>query len=227
MSMSVDPLPLFPLNTVLFPGMVLPLHIFEERYQVMIRRCLDESRAFGVLLIREGKEVGGGAVPYEIGTTARITRVERLDEGRMNITTIGVERFRVQRFREGEPYLQADTVALPNIEDETPQAMYQADVVRPLISDYVGLLAKAAGLQLGLVDNLPEAPTALAFLTAIALQIPVQEKQHLLATQSIAALLAAERGILRREDKLLRFMVDTGPQLSNMKMGPTGYLFPN
>ncbi|MCC7353680.1 MAG: LON peptidase substrate-binding domain-containing protein [Anaerolineae bacterium] len=225
--MTAEPLPLFPLNVVLFPGMVLPLHIFEDRYRLMIGRCLDESRPFGVLLIREGKEVGETAVPYEVGTTARITRVERLDDGRMNITTVGVERFRVRRFREGEPYLQGEIVPLPNLEGETPQAVYQAEVVRPLVSDYVGLLAKAAGLQLGLVDNLPEDPAALAFLTAIALQIPIHEKQELLATQSIASLLAEERGILRREDKLLRFMVDTGPRLSDMKLGPTGYLFPN
>ena len=65
-------LPLFPLNTVLFPGMVLPLHIFEERYKLMINHCLEEERPFGVLLIREGKEVGSGAVPYQVGTTTMI-----------------------------------------------------------------------------------------------------------------------------------------------------------
>lgn len=225
--MAADPLPLFPLNVVLFPGMVLPLHIFEERYRLMVRRCLDQNSPFGVLLIREGKEVGETAVPYEVGTTARITRVERLDDGRMNITTVGEERFRVRRLRDGEPYLQGEVVPLPNIEGETPQALYQADAIRPLVADYVGLLAKAVGLQLGLVDNLPEDPTALAFLTAIALQIPAHEKQHLLTIQSIALLLAEERGILRREEKLLRFMVDTGSRSDELKMGPTGYLFPN
>jgi Lon protease-like protein len=225
--MNADPLPLFPLNVVLFPGMVLPLHIFEERYRLMIRRCLDQNRPFGVLLIREGKEVGETAVPYEVGTTARITRVERLDDGRMNITTVGVERFRVRRFRDDEPYLQGEVVPLPNLEGETPQALYQADAIRPLVSDYVRLLAKAAGLQLGLVDNLPEDPTALAFLTAIALQIPAHEKQRLLTIQSIALLLAEERGILRREERLLRFIVDTGSRPDELKMGPTGYLFPN
>ena len=225
--MMANPLPLFPLNVVLFPGMVLPLHIFEDRYRLMIRRCLNEGRPFGVLLIREGKEVGEAAIPYEVGTSARITRVERLDDGRMNITAVGAERFRVRRFRAGEPYLQGEVEPFPPTEGETPEARRWADIVRPLISDYIGLLARAAGLQLGLVENLPEDPTALAFLTAIALQVSHAEKQRLLEISSVPDILAEERAFLRREDKLLRFMVETGPRLAELKAGPTGYLFPN
>ena len=65
-------LPLFPLNTVLFPGQVLPLHIFEERYRLMIRRCLAEDAPFGVALIQTGAEVGAAAEPHTVGTVARI-----------------------------------------------------------------------------------------------------------------------------------------------------------
>ncbi|MBF6600779.1 MAG: LON peptidase substrate-binding domain-containing protein [Dehalococcoidia bacterium] len=71
---------LFPLQTVLFPGMRLPLHIFEERYKIMVRECIDEDAPFGVVLIRSGAEVGGGAIPHDVGTTARIIQVEYLDE---------------------------------------------------------------------------------------------------------------------------------------------------
>lgn len=225
--MMVNPLPLFPLHAVLFPGMVLPLHIFEDRYRLMIRRCLSEGRPFGVLLIREGKEVGETAIPYEVGTSARITRVERLDDGRMNITTVGAERFRVRRFRTDEPYLQGDVEPFPPTEGETPAAQRWAAAVRPLIADYIGLLAQAVGLQLGLVENLPADPTALAFLTAIALQISHEEKQRLLEIGPVPEMLAEEHTLLRREDKLLRFMVETGPRLAELKLGPTGYLFPN
>src|SRR5205814_5524803 len=84
---------LFPLNTVLFPGMPLPLHIFEERYKLMIGRCLEEERPFGVVLIQSGPEVGGTAVPHRVGTTAHIAAVRRLDDGRMNLIAIGQERF--------------------------------------------------------------------------------------------------------------------------------------
>ena len=106
-------LPLFPLNTVLFPGMILPLHIFEERYKLMIERCLDEERPFGVLLIREGKEVGGTAVPHTVGTTTLIASVTRADGGRMNIITIGLERFRLRTLRRERPYLVGNAEPWP------------------------------------------------------------------------------------------------------------------
>src|SRR5438128_2047759 len=91
---SMD-LRLFPLNTVLFPGMRMPLHIFEERYKIMVRECMEEDAPFGIVLIRSGVEVGGGAVPHSLGTTARIMQVEYLDEGRLNLFAIGERRFRI------------------------------------------------------------------------------------------------------------------------------------
>jgi len=68
-------LPLFPLNTVLFPGATLPLHVFEERYKQMINQCLESRSPFGVLLIRSGNEVGTPTEPFEVGTTASIAHV--------------------------------------------------------------------------------------------------------------------------------------------------------
>src|ERR687883_2025176 len=89
-------LPLFPLEqVVLFPGMVLPLRIFEERYKVMIGACHVTDQIFGVLLIRSGTEVGAPAVPERVGCTARMLRVDRMPDGRMNILTIGEQRFRL------------------------------------------------------------------------------------------------------------------------------------
>src|SRR5688572_13111983 len=85
-------LPLFPLNTVLFPGMPLRLHIFEERYKLMIERCYSSGAPFGGTLIRKGGEVGGGADPFLIGCTALITEIEPLNDGRMNIVAVGHER---------------------------------------------------------------------------------------------------------------------------------------
>jgi Lon protease-like protein len=99
---------LFPLQTVLFPGMRMPLHIFEDRYRTMIRECMEEDAPFGVLLIREGPEVGGGAVPFNVGTTARITQCEYLEDGRMNIFTIGSQRFRIDRINTDRDYLTGE-----------------------------------------------------------------------------------------------------------------------
>ena len=99
-------MPLFPLkNVVLFPGMMLPLHIFELRYREMINRCIEEKIPFGVLLIEEGQEVGDTAKPHMVGTAARITRVERYEDGRMDIVALGTQRFRVVDFDHSKSYL--------------------------------------------------------------------------------------------------------------------------
>src|SRR5687767_13844296 len=99
-------LPLFPLNTVLFPAMPLKLHIFEERYKTMINECIDNNSPFGVLLIDTGADSGGPlAKPHLIGCTAHITRVQRLPFGRMNIMAVGRERFRVNALFQNKPYL--------------------------------------------------------------------------------------------------------------------------
>ena len=90
-------LPLFPLNTTLFPGGTLPLHIFEPRYRAMTRRCLEGDERFGVVLIAEGPEVGGRAVPHLVGTVARIALAETLEGGRYNLMTTGERRFAIKR----------------------------------------------------------------------------------------------------------------------------------
>jgi uncharacterized protein len=90
------PLPLFPLNTVLFPGGPLPLRIFETRYTDMVRRCMREHEPFGVLLIRSGTEAGGVPSTVEIGTSARIVDFYPLPDGLLGITCTGEKRFRVR-----------------------------------------------------------------------------------------------------------------------------------
>src|SRR3979411_1776213 len=96
------PLPLFLLRSVLFPHMPMSLHVFEARYQEMRRDCLDAGSSFGVVAIRDGKEVGGDAVPRAVGTVARIVRVDRLPDGRMNLLLTGGSRFRVGRQGQGQ-----------------------------------------------------------------------------------------------------------------------------
>src|SRR5712692_5143720 len=108
-----DMLPLFPLSEVLFPGMMLPLHIFEPRYRLMIRRCVSEKIPFGVVLITKGQEVGPGAEFFPVGTTARITRVQRADDGRLYIASVGEQRFRVLQTFHDQPYLQGEVEVIP------------------------------------------------------------------------------------------------------------------
>lgn len=224
--MSVERLPLFPLHTVLFPGMVLPLHIFEERYKRMIRDCLLEGRDFGVALIREGVEVGGEAIPYEIGTTAHMTRVEHLDQGRMNIVAVGRRRFRLLKLHHDRPYLTADVEYVPLRGGNYRDAMALADRVRPQIGRYLELLAASVGFSIG-VRDIPDDPIALAYMTAIALQMPEHEKQSLLSAEDLTALLSRERVILRRELALLRFILETEARQDNLILGATKHLYLN
>jgi uncharacterized protein len=88
-------IPLFPLNTVLFPGGVLPLKIFEQRYLEMTKACLRDGTPFGVCLINEGQEVGTPAIPSEVGTIARIDQWDMPQLGIFHLVTRGTERFRI------------------------------------------------------------------------------------------------------------------------------------
>lgn len=100
-------LPLFPLQTVLFPGATLPLHIFEPRYREMIGRCLAHEEAFGICLILEGEETGGPAVPHRVGTEAGIIAAQRYRDGRYDIVVEGRRRFEVATLDRTRPYLRA------------------------------------------------------------------------------------------------------------------------
>lgn len=220
-------LPLFPLkNVVLFPGMVLPLHIFELRYREMINFCIDEKSPFGVLLINEGKEVGEAATPHRVGTAARVSRVERLDDGRLNITTVGTQRFRVEALDHSKNYLTGTVRHMPIINGSTKLAADLAQGVRPKILEYVELLSKASGQKLQL-DRLPEDPTTLAFLIAMSLQVNAADKQKLLEKVGIPEMLAYEAHLLSRESLFTRFMIDTQADVIGLNSGPTGYIFPN
>ncbi|MGH9185711.1 MAG: LON peptidase substrate-binding domain-containing protein [Acidimicrobiales bacterium] len=101
-------LPMFPLGSVLFPSVFLPLHIFEPRYRELVRRCLAGEREFGVVLIERGSEVGGGDVRTNVGTVARILEAAELSDGRWVLATVGVRRIRVEEWMPDEPYPRAE-----------------------------------------------------------------------------------------------------------------------
>ena len=170
-------LPLFPLKqVVLFPGAPLTLHIFEERYRLMIERCLEQSGPFGVTLIRQGPEVGGEAVPHSVGTTATISDSVRLDDGRYYLTTVGQRRFRIQYIAQRQPYLLASVVYLP--EDAGGSAVVdQAGELRALYVRYWAALAAATGHRRE-PETLPESPIELTYWMAQRLQVDNIHKQR-------------------------------------------------
>ena len=110
-------IPVFPLGVVLLPGLPMPLHIFEERYKLMIRRCLDQRREFGIIYY-------DGNYMSTRGCTAAITNVlKRYEDGRMDIMVRGQDRFAVQRVDESEPYLQAQVEYFDDIIEEQTEAL--------------------------------------------------------------------------------------------------------
>lgn len=220
-------LPLFPLNgVVLFPQMVLPLHIFELRYREMISRCIREEAPFGVVLIDEGPEVGGAATPHLIGTTARIVRVEELEDGRMNIVVVGAQRFRILELHHDHSYLTGTVEPFPLVGGRSEVAAELANKLRPRLHEYVALLGHASGQKLKL-DRLPDDATMLALVVAIALQVGAEDRQALLSLPGVPAMLARQLHLLSRELLLLQYMVETHDEIVAMSMGPTGYILPN
>ncbi len=187
-------LPIFPLNTVLFPGGRLPLHIFEERYKLMVSRCLERGEPFGVCLIRTGQEVGAPAEPFGIGTTAHIREVQELEEGSMNIICVGGERFIVGEITSRTPYITAriEPVASECADDS---AASLAETAGSLFTDYVRLNLAMTNQWARRVD-MPSDPGALSDYMAGALGIDVRAKQRLLEEMSPAMRLQAEVDIL-------------------------------
>jgi len=138
-------LPLFPLHSVLCPGVALPLHIFEERYRLMIGRCIERTEPFGVVLIREGREVGPlrGRVA-EVGTTALIREAGEYPDGRLDIMTVGGRRFRIRELDDAhEPYLMAEVSLLDEPVGSAGEAQRYADRVGRRFLEYLELLQPA------------------------------------------------------------------------------------
>jgi uncharacterized protein len=226
-AISVIELSLFPLNTVLFPGQMLPLHIFEDRYRLMIRRCLAEDLPFGVVLIKRGREVGEEAEPYEVGTVARIVKSSHLSDGAIDIIVVGQERFCIKHLIHDQPYLRGEVSTLPMREPSDPGAVGAlANAVRDHVGNYIRLIAEAAGLQIQ-VDDMPDTPMQLGYLAGVAMQIDNREKQEILALSVLQELLAREVRLLQRENALLRWMIVQRDWPGSAQFGPNGTLLPN
>ena len=197
-------LPLFPLNTVLFPGMQLKLHIFEDRYKSMINRCIDAGEPFGVVLIRHGAEAQGPtAEPYEVGCTADISQVQRLPLGRMNIVATGKRRFRIKALDRSYPYLVGDVETFAPADDRPSVVQVYGKALRPLLLRYVDILTSSAGTRFD-PHKLPQQPRAIAQIALILLQTDNPQKQQLLAMDSLSELLITLVDIYRLETALLK-----------------------
>jgi Lon protease-like protein len=237
-------LPLFPLGTVLYPGLLLPLHIFEERYRQLVRDLLANGEAprFGVVAIREGRETGvsGVSALYPVGCTAVLRQVEKYPDGRYDIVTVGVQRFRLLAVDESLPYLRGEVELLPEEAGDPAEAQLAARAVRPAFSAYLRALASLAqhdpqqpgGAAAGAAGepagghgdqeehgdvpspDLPAAPVALSYVIAALMVVDLPDKQALLAEPDAVGRLAAERAMLAKETGMLRSLTSApAPEL--------------
>ena len=217
-----ETLPLFPLGTVLFPGLLLPLHIFEERYRQLVRDLQDgrEPRRFGVIAIRQGRETGVDGIQalYEIGCTATLRQVKQLEDGRYDIVTVGTDRFRLVGLDDSKPYLRGQVDLLPDeIGDPggAAQAAQAARVVRDAFRAYLSALAERGVTQIS-APELPDDPVTLSYLVGASMIIDLSDRQTLLAEPDALHRLVAERTLLSRELTMLRALTATpAPDLRN------------
>ena len=211
-------LPLFPLNTVLFPGMQLKLHIFEERYKLMINRCIDDNQPFGVVLIREGREASGPAAkPYAVGCAAAISDVQRLPLGRMNITAVGQRRFHIKGIDRSRPYLLGEVEYFMPREDRPELIRRYTGYLRPLVIRYLEALSSSEESSFD-PHQIPHGPRAVAQIASILLQADSAQKQQLLAMRSLSRLLRTLVEIYRLETLLLGLRLS--PPDKDFNIGP-------
>lgn len=209
MSAAEIELPLFPLNVVLFPGTVLPLHIFEPRYCEMIVDCQKDHKPFGVVLVKAGSEFMREDT-YEVGTLAEVHNLHELEDGGYDVMAVGIRRFRIVSQHRDKPYLSGLVEPYedePASEDALVGTMKQ---VRSLFETYLNMLLEAPE-ESDIYANLPLVPEDLSYFIAYFLEIEDTKKQHYLELTSTQQRLIEEVAMLRREVPFMRHMLFKKP----------------
>jgi uncharacterized protein len=205
-------LPLFPLGSVLYPGLVLPLHIFEDRYRQLVADLLEgpEPRQFGVVAIRYGRETGidGVSALYETGCTAELQRVEPYDDGRFDLVTVGAQRFRLLGLGEQAPYFTGDVEWLPEEIGDEAEAGLVLTAVQQSFRSYLALIAERGGAHVT-IPEMPDEPMLMSYLVAAAIVVDLPAKQRLLEEPDAYRRLLAERKLLGLEMRMLRSLTAT------------------
>ena len=204
----MERLPLFPLNTVLFPGMPLYLHIFEDRYKLMIGRCVERREPFGVVLIKSGSEVEGigpAAEPHSIGCTAHITQIQPIGDGRLNIVAVGHERFKIVASHHDQSYMTGDIEYLPFHTPGSDMLRKRVNTLRSWLERYLRVLEQLENVPFD-ATQLPKDPLSLTYLAASLLRLPSDEKQDLLVEDDALRLVDTLHSLYRRETTFLEIM---------------------
>jgi ATP-dependent Lon protease len=195
-------IPLFPLpNVVLFPSVRLPLHIFEERYKTMIETCIDSESPFGVVLMSGEPERASNI--EKVGVLARVVRVERLDDGRLNIVTEGEERFRILELQEPQPFWRAVIEPVDDLDESGPALEELQAEVGELYIDAYKKGVELTGERPAELE-LPDSASELSFMVAYVLDMEFSDKQRLLEMTSAEDRLGALIDNLKSANENLR-----------------------
>jgi Lon protease-like protein len=201
-------LPLFPLSTVLFPGMRLPLHVFEERYQQLVTdlQAQPAPHRFGVIAIRKGREVGADGITtlHEVGCVATVRQITPHADGRFDLATVGTERFRLLRVDDELPYFRGEIEPLKDDEQagDADALAFSVNRAQAGFRAYLNALADRGGVIS--VADLPDEAVLLSYVIGAAMIIDLPERQSLLAAPTALDRLKRERSLLVRETAMLR-----------------------
>jgi Lon protease-like protein len=204
-----EQLPIFPLNTVMFPGVSVPLHVFEDRYRALVHHLLSISdksmRLFGIVAIREGYEVGQHGVQsvHRVGCVVQMTSVEPYEDGRFDIEVVGRQRLRLDGLDTSREYLVGDVEVLPEKQKQQPAALEEAVRAMDTFEEYRRRLSELRGDDV-LDGDLPRDPEYLSYSLAATCLLTLQERQALLEADTALDRLAMLRLAMREEMRAMR-----------------------
>jgi len=205
-----EPLPLFPLNTVLFPGVVMPLHIFEHRYRSLVRDLIalppTRDREFGVVAIKVGYEVGERGVHtiQRVGCAALVTQVTANDDGTYEIIVVGRRRFHVEDLDPSNDYLQADVEWLADPGGGSPADLAAAAETARVLFDTYRVVVEQLRADDVLDGETPRDPVDLSYTLAAAMVLTLSDRQQLLECADVTSRLRLGSSLLRSELRAIR-----------------------
>ncbi len=201
-------MPMFPLGSVLLPGGVLPLHVFEPRYREMVIDCLqqDGTPEFGQALIAHGREAGGGDERALVGTVAQMIPVDALDEGRYALVTVGTRRIKVNAWLPDDPYPLADVDDFPDVDPDPPNLALEVAATHGRVRAALALAQELGDVHVDLAETeISDDPLVATYHLAALAPIGPADRYRLLEAAGPTERLDLLDGVLDDVEAMLKF----------------------